>query len=79
MEVLEPRKDELEGEDLVGVLIVYQQKEHYMYNVLSNADIFSKHKTNATYFQVASFRWFFTSQNEKVESITFNYIKLCTR
>ncbi|RRN69483.1 S-adenosylmethionine decarboxylase related protein [Peribacillus simplex] len=53
MEVLDPLEDELEGEDLVGVLIVYQEKEHYMYNVLENGEIFSKYKTNATYFQVA--------------------------
>lgn len=53
MKVLDPLEDELEGEDLVGVLIVYQEKEHYMYNVLENGEIFSKYKTNATYFQVA--------------------------
>ncbi|ASS94122.1 hypothetical protein [Peribacillus simplex] len=53
MKVHEQLKAELDGEDLVGVLIVYQDKEHYMYNTLKNRDIFSKYKTNATYFQVA--------------------------
>ncbi|WP_422392210.1 saccharopine dehydrogenase NADP-binding domain-containing protein [Niallia oryzisoli] len=54
MEVLNPDKAPLDGEDLVGVLVVYQDKEHYMYNVSSNEEIFSKFQTNATYFQVAS-------------------------
>lgn len=53
MKVLDPLEAELDGEDLVGVLIVYQDKERYMYNTLKNRDIFSKYKTNATYFQVA--------------------------
>ncbi|NLI93857.1 MAG: S-adenosylmethionine decarboxylase related protein [Peptococcaceae bacterium] len=53
MEVLDPAQEELEGEDLVGVLLVYENKEKYMYNVLGNKDIFDKYKVNATYFQVA--------------------------
>jgi hypothetical protein len=53
MKVLDPLDAKLEGEDLVGVLLVYQNKERYMYNVLSNELIFSQYKTNATYFQVA--------------------------
>ena len=51
--VLDPADAELEGEDLVGVLLVYPDKEKYMYNVMSNKTIFSQYKTNATYFQVA--------------------------
>lgn len=53
MEVLDPAQKELEGEDLVGVLLVYEDKEKFMYNVLTNKAIFNKFKTNATYFQVA--------------------------
>lgn len=53
MKVLDPLEATLEGEDLVGVLLVYQDKERYMYNVLSNESVFSQYKTNATYFQVA--------------------------
>jgi homospermidine synthase len=53
MKVLDPQDAPLNGEDLVGVLLVYPDKERYMYNVLSNEAIFSKYKTNATYFQVA--------------------------
>ena len=53
MEVLDPRKAELQGEDLVGVLLVYENEELYMYNVLDNASIFQEFQTNATYFQVA--------------------------
>lgn len=53
MKVLDPLQAPLSGEDMVGVLLVYKDKERYMYNVLSNDLIFSKYKTNATYFQVA--------------------------
>jgi len=53
MKVLDPKDAPLDGEDLVGVLLVYPDKERYMYNVLSNEDIFKKYKTNATYFQVS--------------------------
>ena len=53
MKVLDPLDAPLEGEDLAGVLFVYQDKERYMYNVLSNDSIFAQYKTNATYFQVA--------------------------
>ena len=38
---------------MVGVLIVYEDKERFMYNVMSNQDVFSLYKVNATYFQVA--------------------------
>lgn len=53
MKVLDPLDAPLEGEDLAGVLLVYKDKERYMYNVLSNDSIFARYKTNATYFQVA--------------------------
>lgn len=53
MKVLDPLVATLEGEDLVGVLLVYENRERYMYNVLSNDSIFSQYNTNATYFQVA--------------------------
>jgi homospermidine synthase len=53
MKVLDPSEAPLEGEDLVGVLLTYPDKERYMYNSLSNKKIFAKYKTNATYFQVA--------------------------
>lgn len=53
MKVMDPMEAPLEGEDLVGVLLVYEDKERYMYNVLSNEAIFKEFKTNATYFQVA--------------------------
>ncbi|MEH7113926.1 S-adenosylmethionine decarboxylase related protein [Neobacillus niacini] len=53
MKVLDPHEAPLAGEDLVGVLLVYSDKERYMYNIMSNERIFSKYKTNATYFQVA--------------------------
>ncbi|SOC06054.1 homospermidine synthase [Ureibacillus xyleni] len=53
MKVLNPLESELEGEDLCGVLMVYKDKEQYMYNVLSNKEIFEKYQMNATYFQVA--------------------------
>jgi S-adenosylmethionine decarboxylase proenzyme len=53
MKVLDPAEAPLKGQDLVGVLLVYKDKERYMYNVLKNKEIFSKYQTNATYFQVA--------------------------
>ncbi|MFB5283337.1 S-adenosylmethionine decarboxylase related protein [Peribacillus sp. Hz7] len=53
MKVLDPLEAPLEGEDLVGVLLVYPDRERYMYNVTDNHSIYSKYKTNATYFQVA--------------------------
>lgn len=51
--VLDPADAELAGEDLVGVLLVYKDKELFMYNVMDNQSVFSQYKTNATYFQVA--------------------------
>ncbi|KGR79831.1 S-adenosylmethionine decarboxylase related protein [Ureibacillus manganicus] len=51
--IIDPSDGEVEGEDLVGVLLVYKDKEIYMYNSMKCSDIFQKYKTNATYFQVA--------------------------
>lgn len=51
--VLDPADGELDGEDLVGVLLVYKDKERFMYNVMSSKSIFPQYRTNATYFQVA--------------------------
>ncbi|QDQ00237.1 S-adenosylmethionine decarboxylase related protein [Lysinibacillus fusiformis] len=53
MKVLDSQDATLEGEDLCGVLLVYKDSEKYMYNVLTNEEIFSQYQTNATYFQVA--------------------------
>ncbi|MEI2666651.1 S-adenosylmethionine decarboxylase related protein [Rossellomorea sp. LJF3] len=53
METLDPGKQPLIGKDLVGVLLVYKDRELYMYNELSNKEIYEKYQTNATYFQVA--------------------------
>lgn len=53
MKILDPLEAQLTGEDLVGVLLVYRDKERYIYNVLDNECIFAQYKTNATYFQVA--------------------------
>ncbi len=53
MQVLDPHKAPLDGEDLIGVLLVYPDKEVYLYNSMSNDIIFKEYKTNATYFQVA--------------------------
>lgn len=51
--LIDPADGEVEGEDLVGVLLVYNDKEIYMYNSMKSSDIFQKYKTSATYFQVA--------------------------
>lgn len=53
MELLDPYKDSLVGDDLVGVLLVYEDKEVYMYNICNNETIYNEYGINATYFQVA--------------------------
>ncbi|MCA1318548.1 S-adenosylmethionine decarboxylase related protein [Bacillus tianshenii] len=53
LHVLDPAIQPLTGEDLVGVLLVFDDKEVYMYNVQTNKEIYEKYKINATYFQVA--------------------------
>ncbi|MGM9989039.1 MAG: S-adenosylmethionine decarboxylase related protein [Bacillaceae bacterium] len=40
MELLDPSKYDLMGEDLVGVLLVYENKEIYMYNVSNNEKVY---------------------------------------
>ncbi|MBT2719431.1 saccharopine dehydrogenase NADP-binding domain-containing protein [Bacillus sp. ISL-57] len=52
-QLLDPDIGEIEGEDLVGVLLVYEDSEKYIYNVMKSSEIYPKFKTNATYFQVA--------------------------
>ena len=54
MEVLNPEIAPLKGEDLVGILLVFQDMEVFIYNSLSNKETFEKYGTNATYLQVAS-------------------------
>ncbi|MDN4494112.1 S-adenosylmethionine decarboxylase related protein [Ureibacillus aquaedulcis] len=51
--LIDPSKGEVEGEDLVGVLLVYNDKEIYMYNTMKSSEVYQKYKTSATYFQVA--------------------------
>lgn len=53
MKVLDPTHARLEGSDLVGVLLVYEDEEHFMYNEMHNQDVFARYRVNATYFQVA--------------------------
>lgn len=53
MTVLDPKEAELIGEDLVGVLLVYDDKEFFMYNKMDNKTVFANYGVNATYFQVA--------------------------
>ena len=54
MKVLDPETDSLKGVDSVGVLLVFDDMEAYMYNPLDNKETYSKYKTNATYLQVAA-------------------------
>ncbi len=51
--LLDPSTAPLNGEDLVGVLLVYEDKERYVYNVMNNQYAFENYGTNATYLQVA--------------------------
>lgn len=51
--VFDPAEAEIVGEDLVGVLLVYKDKERFMYNVMDSNSTFQKYGTNATYIQVA--------------------------
>lgn len=52
--ILAPLPSSLDGENLVGVILVYPDKERYMYHVLSNEGIMERYKSNAAYFQAAS-------------------------
>lgn len=51
--LLDPNRQPLAGQDLVGVLLVYPEKERFMYVVLSNEETFARYGVSATYFQVA--------------------------
>ncbi|MCR2804563.1 S-adenosylmethionine decarboxylase related protein [Paenibacillus soyae] len=51
--VFDPAEAQLVGEDLVGVLLVYKDKERYMYNVMDSQTTYLEFGTNATYMQVA--------------------------
>lgn len=51
--LLHPRDAELSGSDLVGVLLVYDDHERFLYNVMENKHVSDIYGTNATYFQVA--------------------------
>ncbi|WP_373233064.1 S-adenosylmethionine decarboxylase related protein [Cohnella sp.] len=52
-QILEPSLGDVSGEDLVGVLFVYDNEEKYLYNVMNSRDIYPIYRTNATYLQVA--------------------------
>ncbi len=54
MKVLDPEETPLKGEDLVGILLVFEDREAFIYNSLSNKKTFERYRTNATYLQVAS-------------------------
>lgn len=51
--IIDPAAGDVEGEDLVGVLLVYNDHEKYIYNSMKSSEIYPEFKTNATYFQVA--------------------------
>lgn len=51
--LLDPSTAPLVGEDMVGVLLVYEDKERYIYNVINNKEAYANYGTNATYLQVA--------------------------
>ncbi|WP_129688273.1 S-adenosylmethionine decarboxylase related protein [Gottfriedia acidiceleris] len=51
--LLDPSYAPLIGEDLVGVLLVYEDKERFVYNVMNNKDAYANYGINATYLQVA--------------------------
>ncbi|UVI30830.1 S-adenosylmethionine decarboxylase related protein [Paenibacillus spongiae] len=52
-QLLDPNDAPLDGADLVGVLLVYPDKERYMYNVMRSDEVAPVYGTNATYLQVA--------------------------
>lgn len=54
MKVLDPEVAPLKGDDLVGILLVFEDNEAYIYNKLNNKETYDKYKTNATYLQVAA-------------------------
>jgi len=52
-QIIDPARGTVDGEDLVGVLLVFEDREIYMYNTMASRDIYPLFGTNATYFQVA--------------------------
>lgn len=54
MQVLDPEITPLIGEDTIGIILAFDDKEAYVYNSLNNYETFKKYGTNATYHQVAS-------------------------
>lgn len=54
LKVLDPAEAELVGEDLVGVLLVYEDKERFIYNVMDSNSTYQKYGTSATYIQAAT-------------------------
>lgn len=50
--IIDPVDGVVLGEDTIGVLVVFDDKEVYMYNSMNSTEIFEKYKTNGTYFQV---------------------------
>ncbi len=51
--VVLPNDGELTGADLIGILLVYSDKERFIYNVIDSDAMYTRFHTNATYFQVA--------------------------
>ncbi len=51
--IIDPAIGTVNGEDLVGVLLVFEDREVYLYNTMASRDIYPRFGTNATYFQVA--------------------------
>lgn len=51
--IIDPSDGVVEGENLVGVLLVYNDHEKYVYHSTKSSEIFSEYQTNATYFQAA--------------------------
>ncbi|MFC7372606.1 S-adenosylmethionine decarboxylase related protein [Fictibacillus iocasae] len=52
-QLIDPDIGPVHGEDLVGVLLVFEDREEYVYNVMNTKEIYHRYQTNATYFQVA--------------------------
>ena len=53
IERIEPHRGEIIGTDNVGILMVYDDFEEWMYNPGKNEEVIAKYKVSATYWQVA--------------------------
>lgn len=51
--VLDPDRYELTGHDLVGVVLVYPDREEYLFNLMENGEACAQYGVGATYLQVA--------------------------